>query len=166
MGFGAGDVDLYGYVLNDPINLVDPLGLLNILFGGGLFSAVAPTGIEGSGGVVINPGTGTDEADIGVFGSLGTGGGVNVSADVFFGFIKGDISNVSGVTGNINIVPGPVSITIITNPKTGEVMGFTAGLGPSATPIGASGTLSATGTFTLLCFRSPKGRTLKYCGSF
>jgi hypothetical protein len=39
--------------------------------------------------------------------------------------------------------------TIITNPKTGEVMGFTAGLGPSATPIGASGTLSATGTFTL-----------------
>ena len=28
-------------------------------------------------------------------------------------------------------------------------MGFTAGIGPSATPIGASGTLSVTGTFTL-----------------
>jgi hypothetical protein len=27
IGFSGGDTDLYGYVLNDPINLVDPLGL-------------------------------------------------------------------------------------------------------------------------------------------
>ena len=148
IGLTGGNTDLYGYCLNDPTNLVDPAGLLNILLGGGC-SAVAPTGTEGSAGVVINPGLGTDEADVGVFGSLGAGGGVNVSADAFIGFIKGDTSNVSGVTGNINIVAGPLSITTITNPKTVDVVGFTVGVGPSATPIGASGTLSATGTFTL-----------------
>jgi RHS repeat-associated protein len=27
IGFGGGDVDLYGYVLNDPLSLWDPLGL-------------------------------------------------------------------------------------------------------------------------------------------
>ncbi len=28
IGFNGGDVDLYGYVLNDPVNLVDPTGLI------------------------------------------------------------------------------------------------------------------------------------------
>jgi RHS repeat-associated protein len=146
--FAGGDTDLYGYVLNDPVSRVDSYGLLNILGGVG-GSAIAPLGAEGSGGIVINPGFGNDQADVGVFGSVGAGGGVNVSADLFVGFIRGDISNVSGVTANINIVAGPVSITGLINPKTGQFMGFTAGIGPSATPIGASGTLSITGTFTL-----------------
>jgi len=146
--FAGGDTDLYGYVLNDPVNAVDPSGLLNILGGVG-GSAVAPLGIEGSGGIVINPGFGNDNADIGAFGSIGVGGGVNVSGDIFIGFIRGDIPNVSGVTANINIVAGPVSLAVFVNPKTGQFMGFTAGVGPSATIIGASGTLSITGTFTL-----------------
>jgi hypothetical protein len=137
-----------GYILNDPVNAVDPFGLLNILGGVG-GSAVAPLGIEGSGGIVINPGFGNDNADIGAFGLIGAGGGVNVSGDIFIGFIRGDISNVSGVTANINIVAGPVSLAVFINPKTGQFMGFTAGVGPSATIIGASGTLSITGTFTL-----------------
>jgi len=28
IGFAGGDTDLYGYVLNDPVNLIDPLGLI------------------------------------------------------------------------------------------------------------------------------------------
>jgi len=28
--FAGGDTDLYGYVLNDPVNLIDPLGLINV----------------------------------------------------------------------------------------------------------------------------------------
>jgi RHS repeat-associated protein len=32
IGFAGGDVDLYGYVLNDPINFVDPNGELRIPF--------------------------------------------------------------------------------------------------------------------------------------
>jgi RHS repeat-associated protein len=30
IGFWGGDVDLYGYCLNDPVNWIDPLGLLNL----------------------------------------------------------------------------------------------------------------------------------------
>jgi len=86
---------------------------------------------------------------MGVFVSVGAGGGVNVSGDVFIGVITGDIGNVSGTTGNINVGLGPISITVITDPNTGKVIGGTVGLGPSATPVGSSGTVSVTGTFTL-----------------
>ena len=33
--FSGGDTDLYGYVLNDPVNSIDPLGLWQITIGGG-----------------------------------------------------------------------------------------------------------------------------------
>lgn len=36
IGFWGGDVDLYGYCLNDPINWVDPWGLLFIDVGGNI----------------------------------------------------------------------------------------------------------------------------------
>ena len=102
-----------------------------------------------SGGVVINPGLGKDKADLGVFGSVGTGGGVNISSDIFAGFVRGGTENIRGLTTNINIVAGPVSITLFGDPGSKEIVGGTIGFGPSATPIGASGTVSLTGTFTL-----------------
>jgi len=40
--FAGGDTDLYGYVLNDPINLIDPLGLSWIDWGG--FDYLDPVG--------------------------------------------------------------------------------------------------------------------------
>jgi RHS repeat-associated protein len=36
IGFDGGDTDLYGYVLNNPVNLFDPLGLWGINYGGSL----------------------------------------------------------------------------------------------------------------------------------
>jgi RHS repeat-associated protein len=33
IGFGGGDTNLYGYVVNDPVNFVDPLGLLTFTYG-------------------------------------------------------------------------------------------------------------------------------------
>ncbi|MDY6790847.1 MAG: hypothetical protein SWH54_06215 [Thermodesulfobacteriota bacterium] len=135
-------------MLNDPVNLIDPLGLLNILIGGGA-SVVGVAGVEGSGGLVINPGLGDSKADIGVFGSVGGGIGLNLSADRFIGFVKGGIENVSGTTINANVIIGLISFTAMFNIDTGEFMGFTVGLGPSATSIAGSITGSFTGTYTL-----------------
>lgn len=159
--FSGGDTNLLAYLANGPVDSVDPFGFINILVGGG-GSATAPTGIEGSGGIVFNPGLFGQQADIGVFGSIGAGGGVNVSGDVFLGFVRGGIENVGGLTANINLTLGPVSITTLTNPVTGEAVGVTFGLGPSAIPIGASGTISQTGTLTLRDFlEAIRGRILQ-----
>ena len=62
--FAGGDVDLYGYVLNDPVNFVDPSGLVNwyrVVFGVGLglkavFTAgVGVAAIVGTASVTGNP---------------------------------------------------------------------------------------------------------------
>ncbi len=110
---------------------------------------MASVGAEASSGFVINPGLFGQRADVGTFAAFGPGVGVNVSADLFVGFVRGGIENVSGETANINIVGGPVSITLFTDPKTGQVVGGTIGYGPSATPVGASGSYSITRTLTL-----------------
>ena len=150
IGF-AGGVSLYGYVRNNPITVIDSFGLFNLLIGAG-GSAVAPTGIEGSTGIVVNPGFGDNLADVGFFGSIGSGGGVNVSGDIYVGYIEGGIKNVSGMTTNVNLTLGPLSITIFIDPKTGKIIGGTGGIGPGATPIGASGTISQTDTKTVRNF--------------
>ena len=149
----GGNPNLYAYVANNPLLLADPLGLFNILAGGGI-SVVLPGGGEASGGIVFNPGLFGQQADIGVFGSAGLGAGLNVSGDFFVGFVKGGIENVKGQTVNLNFtfgppIPLPISVTVFTDPVTGEIVGLTAGLGPSATPIGVSGTVAGTGTVTV-----------------
>jgi hypothetical protein len=98
---------------------------------------------------VINPGFGGQNVDVGVFGSVGATAGVNVSADVFVGYVEGGIGNVSGTTVNQNIGVGPLSITTFHDPKTGELIGGTIGLGPGATPVGYSASYAATKTLTL-----------------
>lgn len=148
-----------GYL--SPVDFVDPLGLINFIIGAG-GSATAGTGVEASGGIFFNPGIESGQADVGVFGSIGSGGGVNISADIFGGFIFGGVENLSGLTANINITVGPASLTILADPKTGKIIGATFGAGPGVTPVGASGTLSQTGMFTfndLLNFLKRKGLT-------
>jgi len=72
--FAGGDTDLYGYVLNDPINFVDPLGLFNqkafvrglALTGSGLVGVIAGAGMSSSGvGAIL--GVPTLFAGIGTF---------------------------------------------------------------------------------------------------
>jgi RHS repeat-associated protein len=57
IGFSGGDTDLWGYCVNDPINFIDPLGLINITktgvglinFGRGILA-----GASGAAGVIIS----------------------------------------------------------------------------------------------------------------
>ncbi len=48
IGFSGGDTDLYGYCLNDPVNLYDPAGLWTVM--GGLGARVTLPGIGAEGG--------------------------------------------------------------------------------------------------------------------
>ena len=149
IGFLGQDVNLYAYVTNSPLRSRDPFGLLNFLAGVG-GSAVGVTGVEGSGGIVFNPGGGSQPIDAGVFGSAGIGAGLNIGADAFVGFVAGGIENVSGKTVNTNFVFGPASLTIIGDPNTGKFIGFTFGVGPTVPiPFQASLTGAVTGTFTV-----------------
>lgn len=138
------DTNLYTYAGSNPVSRSDPSGLLNIIGGGGV-SLIAITGVEGSGGVVVNTAGGL--SNIGLTGSFGIGGGLNVSGDIYGGIITGDIGNVSGETINVNGVLGPISLTFFTD-MNGNVVGGTIGYGPGI-PVGGSLTYSNTGVLTL-----------------
>jgi RHS repeat-associated protein len=143
-----GGTNVYRYALNSPLHYIDPRGLINLLAGVG-GSGAAPTGGEASGGIVVNPGFGAPDADIGMFASVGATIGVNVSGDIFLGYVEGDIRNVSGTTVNQNFGVGPISITTFHDPRTGELIGGTAGWGLGATPVGYSMGYDVTSTLTL-----------------
>lgn len=142
-------------MLSDPINFFDPIGLINFLVGAG-GSGVAGTGAEESFGVVMNPGVFTNEKpNIGVFGSIGVGGGFNISADVFAGFILGSFKDVSGQTTNVNIVLPGVSFTFIFDKNFDQFWGATAGVGPAFPPAGGfSITKSGTKVIPLIPIRA------------
>ena len=103
---------------------------------GGGFSAVAIAGGEASGGVAFNPGSfrnpglGSIKPNIGVFASTGPGRGFNISAELFIGFISGNIEDIANPTCNLNLSLGFATFTIFTDPKNGEVLGGTFGVSP------------------------------------
>jgi len=147
--------NIYAYVNNNPVNWVDPWGLLNIVIGGsGSFIANRNPEAPGSEwrsneatvGVVINPGFGESRADIGIFGSVGRGGGFNIGADALVGFLKGQ--SVEGHAVNFNLVLGPVRFTVVWGEEGKGFQGIIAGLGP-AVPVGFSVTESITGDLTV-----------------
>jgi len=126
---------------------IEPLGTRRSYLLGAGFSAVGVTGFEASRGLLFTPSWNPNEFRLGFFASGGLGSGVNVFADLFGGYIDGD---VNGTTANLNVVPGPVSLTSFINPSTGEIVGGTFGVGPPwAMPVSASGTISETVTATI-----------------
>ena len=132
-------VNRYPYVHNNPLRYVDPTGLWSIIVGGGA-TLSAPSGIDVSAGIVVN----TSPPDIGLFGSVGPAAGVNVSADIFGGWAR-DVESIRGISTNVTVTVGPYTLTVLSDPITGEIIATTGGIGPpSPLPVGAS--ISATST--------------------
>jgi len=83
--FAGGDTDLYGYVLNDPVNLFDPLGLMDI--DPGLDSSLGPKAFYVAGATLITTGAVVTKTGVGVM----AGGGP-------IGWIGGGIVTIVGGT--------------------------------------------------------------------
>ena len=86
--FAGGDTNLYGYVLNDPVNLIDPLGLWTFKYAAGGHAPTGPWPVAAGATVsseLVNPlnasgklkGRGiTPEATAGVWADIGVSAGV------------------------------------------------------------------------------------------
>jgi RHS repeat-associated protein len=99
----GGNTDLYGYVLNDPVNLIDPDGLWTFQIGLG-FNAGAILGSSKSGGIIFGKNSDTGKWQFGVYGTLGAGlqagAGASATLDLTWSPNK-NITDVSGFAGTI-----------------------------------------------------------------
>jgi len=138
----AGGINPFVYVLNDPVNLVDPEGLLVLGFGGG---ASGGFGVAGDGTVaVISSGH-----DVGVMSTMGGSFGPQIAASagpsVVVAPFANSVNNLSGGTIDLQLRLGFQAT--ISFPTNGDLSGlvFTfditpgwnigAGLGASVTGI-------------------------------
>lgn len=136
-----GGINTYSYVGGNPVSYVDPYGLFTLVGGVGGSFASGP-GAEGSAGVYFNPGLFGQQADAGTFVSGGVGAGANVGLNAYGGVVFGDASNVNSPFVNVNISTGLGSLTIMLDPKTGDLGGIS--FGPAA-KAGVSVTYTDTG---------------------
>ena len=141
--------NLYDYVGGSPVAFIDPMGLFNILVGAGATAAGGPAGAEGSGGIAVNPGFFGQQADVGIFGAAGVTAGLNISSDVFVGYVAGGIENVRGGTINQNFGILNISLTTFHDPHTGALIGGTLGFGPGVTQYSYSGAYENTALYTI-----------------
>jgi hypothetical protein len=136
IGFPGGDTNLYGYVVGDPVNRVDPLGLFD-LFGVVEGELTAMLGLEGGFGVVFDTDT---PGDSGVFGTAGVNGGANVGYGAGVGIA---VREAEGVSLNLDANVGAVSLTFAIDDK--GPLGLTVALGPGK---GLSAGMATTETFS------------------
>jgi RHS repeat-associated protein len=123
----AGGASTYAYVGGTPLNYRDPSGLINLVLqlGGGAYMGV---GGEGAGGAYLTTSTTFPYVDAGVYGTLGGGGGQLIGSGLEGGLIKGNESDIQGVTLNAEgAVPGVGGEVMFSG---GEPVGFV--IGPAA----------------------------------
>ena len=104
------------------------------LLGGVGGSLVGGIGAEASGGGYLTLG-GSSGHDYGGYTTEGGAGGFNVSAGVFGGYMRGNANYMRGDFDDLNLVAGPISLTLMYEPSSGRVFsgrfaGFTLGVGP------------------------------------
>jgi RHS repeat-associated protein len=111
IGFVGGDSDLYGYCLNDPVNLVDPHGQWALMGGlgvratlPGIGGEVGFTGVIGSEGEDIN-------AQVSAYAEAFVAGGLSVGRGLWGGLWSGDVSEMGCATEiGIDTPYGSISI--------------------------------------------------------
>jgi RHS repeat-associated protein len=135
IGLAGGSYSTYAYADGNPVSNVDPAGLLSVVAAiGGGFTTVL--GGEGWSGIYITlPSPGTN-FDIGVFGTGGIAVGWQYGVANQYGIVKGDESNIRGITINANAAGGLGSATAMfdcDHHPVGVMFGPAAELGASVT---------------------------------
>ena len=134
--FAGKQSNLYEYVVNDPINKLDLLGTQDIYIGlegdlTGIF------GIEAGIGIVVDMG---NLSESGFYGTIGLSGGANVGVGIGAGFALRELEGTS-LNLDINALQGSGTISSDVNGFNGAFVSFGPGLG-------ASSSVTTTGTFT------------------
>jgi RHS repeat-associated protein len=162
IGFAGGDTNLYGYVVNDPVNKMDLLGLDTITVGVNvdistlvdIINSILGTNIigngAGAGGAISFPGLNGGEWDAGLYvtGAVNKGIGIagkkfGASANVALGYCAGSVSDLHGRSGQIGFNDGIGGMSLQLDAKD-NIVGADVHLGP-----GYSGGASASLTVTL-----------------
>jgi RHS repeat-associated protein len=138
--FNGRQTNLYSYLMNDPINMIDPSGLWGITIGGSIGGFLGG-GFDIAGGVYFGFQNGSFFG--GGYGSGGSGFGVGAGAGVQGTFYP-DACNISGAStaynGQVSLITG----NVVTSQTTGAITGYGGGI---ATPgKGVSMVFTNTGT--------------------
>ena len=96
--FAGGDTDLYGYVLNDPINFTDPFGLWTLQIGLGL-NAGAGIGTTKSFGFAISQNSKTGVWQFGFYEVLGGGLHLGATGDIVADFTLSANDSIEELSG-------------------------------------------------------------------
>jgi RHS repeat-associated protein len=154
--FAAGGTNLYGYVFNDPINLIDSSGLVGFFLGGGRSGGLGGGLSNNSnftseaGGFFVGTTRNAQTSNYGAYGTVsefgkiqGFAGGVGLSTGIFFG----NVEDFSGTTRTITQHWGFFSVSQIFDNQ-GKLWGFEVSFGGEGFGIGGSYTEEFTEVFT------------------
>ncbi len=149
IGFDGG-VNLYGYVHNNPVNLIDPFGLLTFQLGGSANAGAGAGGTIGSGIVVgLSWENGLQLGTYTVIGGGGQGGVVYSGVVDITGSLNTDINQLSGLAttsggsgGEGFCIGGEMNIPINSNASPSFTV--SPGLGGGLTPIEVHGFVTYT----------------------